>query len=95
MGVHRVRQLYRGFHLEPHKGNTTMRGSWPDWQWPDPGPAPGWPDAPWGWPEDVALGWPEDVLDSALFIRCIATPCYRPVLQVGRRLAGCPLTFDA
>jgi len=51
MGVHRVRQLYGGFHLEPHKGNTTMRGSWPDWQWPDPGPAPGWPDAPWGWPE--------------------------------------------
>jgi len=38
MGVHRVRQLYRGFHLEPHKGNTTMRGSWPDWQWPDPAP---------------------------------------------------------
>ena len=72
--------------------------SWPDpaeWQWPDPGPAPGWPDAPWGWPEDVALGWPEDVLDSALFIRCITAPCYRPVLQVGRRLAGCPLTFDA
>ena len=23
----------------------------------------------------------------ALFIGCIATPCYRPVLQVGRRLA--------
>jgi len=37
MGVHRVRQLYRGLHLEPHKGNTTMRGSWPEWRWPDPG----------------------------------------------------------
>ena len=34
MGVHRVRQLYRGLHLEPHKGNTTMRGSWPEWRWP-------------------------------------------------------------
>jgi len=42
MGVHRVRQLYRGLHLEPHKGNTTMRGSWPEWQWPDPDP--GWPE---------------------------------------------------
>ena len=46
MGVHRVRQLYGGFHLEPHKGNTTMRGSWPEWQWPDPDPL-SWPDERW------------------------------------------------
>jgi len=25
----------------------------------------------------------------ALFIGCIATPCYRPVLQVGRRPLAC------
>jgi hypothetical protein len=50
--------------------------SWPDdslLQWPDPDP----------------LSWPDDRWSAghilALFIGCIAAPCYRPVLQVGRR----------